>query len=110
MRNHVPSSCQRLSRRQQVEGLGYSAGRSRQRAPDFNTHKMPSNTARLSVHRRPPRRLRGNFGNNGSMRLHCASDRRIPFLAISTSGQCGTAIRGQVQVWKLQFNRLRNQF
>ena len=110
MRSHVPSSCQRLSRRQHVEGLGYSAGRSRQRAPDFNTHRMPSSTARLSIYRRPPLRLRGNFGNNGSKRFHFASDRRIPFLAIGTSGQCGTAFRGQVQVWKLQINRLRNQF
>jgi hypothetical protein len=110
MRSHVPSSCQRLSRRQHVEGLGYSAGKSRQRAPDFNTHKMPSSTARLSVHRRPPRQLRGSFGNNGSIRFHCASDRRIPFLAISTSGQCRTPFQRQVQVWKIQFNQLRNQF
>jgi hypothetical protein len=40
--NHpqVPSSSQRFSRRQQGDGLGYSAGRSRHRAPVFSTQRM----------------------------------------------------------------------
>jgi hypothetical protein len=87
-RSQVPSSNQRRKRRQHVAGLGYSAGRSRQRAPVFSTHKIPSTTARLSAHGRPPRVVRGKRGSSGSILAHCASVNRTPRLATSaTSGQ-----------------------
>ena len=76
IRSHVPSSSQRFSRRQHVEGLGYSAGRSRQRAPVFSTHRMPSidrAVARPKADRRA--RLRGIRGRSGSILAHCASVR-----------------------------------
>jgi hypothetical protein len=44
--NHTPCSSHRLSRRQQVEGLGYWLGRSHHGAPVRNTHKIPSKTCR----------------------------------------------------------------
>jgi hypothetical protein len=53
-----------------VLGLGYSGGRSRQRAPVLSTHKMPSSTLRLSAHGRP--RPEG-CGSNGSIFFHCSS-------------------------------------
>src|SRR5580698_1633966 len=59
-------------RRQQVLGLGYSLGRSRQRAPVLSTQRMPSNTRRLSAHGRP--RLR-SWGRRGSSLAHCLSDK-----------------------------------
>lgn len=76
--SHTPCFSQRASRRQQVAGLGYSAGKSRQRAPVLSTQRMPSSTCRLSAHGRP--RL-FSTGSNGSILRHCASDRnafRIP--------------------------------
>ena len=107
MRSHVPSSSQRLSRRQHVAGLGYSVGRSHHRAPVFSTQRMPSITARLPIHGRPPRRLRGSRGRSGSILAHCASVTRTLRLATSaTSGQCGTAAREKVQVLIASVRRL----
>ncbi len=40
----APSSSQRCNRRQQVAGLGYRSGRSRQRAPVLSTQRMPPKT------------------------------------------------------------------
>src|SRR5262245_39328544 len=44
MASHVPSRSHCRSRRQHVEPLGYSSGRSRQRAPVLSTHRIPSTT------------------------------------------------------------------
>jgi hypothetical protein len=65
-------SSHKRSRRQQVAGLTpKSEGKSRQRAPVLSTHKIPSSTARLSLHGRPALEY---FGNSGSSLAHCASD------------------------------------
>jgi hypothetical protein len=68
--NHTSCASHNCKRRQQVLGLGYSGGRSRQRAPVLSTHKMPSNTRRLSAHGRPRPE---DCGNNGSIFFHCSS-------------------------------------
>lgn len=76
--SHTPCFSHRANRRQQVAGLGYSSGKSRQRAPVLSTQRMPSSTCRLSAHGRP--RL-FSTGSKGSIFCHCASDRnafRIP--------------------------------
>lgn len=91
MRNQTPSSSQRRRRRQQVAGLGYSSGRSRQRAPVFNTQRMPSNTERWPIHGRPPRGRAGRGGSSGSSRRHCFSVRRT--LARATR----VSLRGAVE-------------
>lgn len=81
-RTQVPSSSQRRSRRQQVEGEGYSSGKSRQRAPVFKTQRIPSRTSRLSRNGRP--RL-FSLGSNGSIRVHCSS------VSILLRGMVGTS-------------------
>jgi hypothetical protein len=70
--NHTSCSSHNRKRRQQVLGLGYSGGRSRQRAPVLSTHRMPSNTRRFSVHRRP---RPDHCGSKGSIFFHCSSDK-----------------------------------
>jgi hypothetical protein len=79
--NQTSRSSQARRRRQQVLAEGYSAGRSRQRAPLRKTHKMPSKTRRWSAGGRPRWRRRG-LGKNGPIFCHCSSlskDRsRIP--------------------------------
>lgn len=106
-RSHVPSSNQRCNRRQHVAGLGYSAGKSRHRAPVLSTHRMPSITARDSVHGRPPRTVRGIRGSSGSILAHCASVNRTPRLATrTTSGQRSTKFAHEVQVQIHRFTRL----
>jgi hypothetical protein len=105
IRSHVLSSSQRFSRRQHVDGLGYSAGKSRQRAPVFSTQRMPSMTPRWLAQGRPPRWDRGIGGRSGSILAHCASVKRTLRLATSaTSGQCGTksAIKVQEQTRPLR--------
>lgn len=79
-------------RRQQVLALGYSLGKSRQRAPVLSTQRMPSSTRRLSAQGRP--RLR-SLGKSGSSLAHCPSDKNafcIPsfsqILVNSTSTKC----------------------
>jgi hypothetical protein len=71
-RSHTPRSSQVRNRRQHVDPLGYFSGRSRQRAPVRNTHKMPPTQARLLIQGlpRPSRRCLGT-GKNASMRFHC---------------------------------------
>ena len=69
----TPSSYQRLRRRQQVAGLGYSDGRSRQRAPVLSTQRIPSKTSRLLAHGRPPLEPDGRSGRRGSIFDHCLS-------------------------------------
>jgi hypothetical protein len=73
--NHTPSSSHFCNRRQQVEGLGYRSGRSCQRAPVRRIQRIPSNTARLAAHGRPPFFDGGRTGNKGSINFHCLSVR-----------------------------------
>jgi hypothetical protein len=69
----TPCSSQSRSRRQQVLGLGYREGRSRQRAPLRSTQRIPSTQARLSAGGRPRPRLRRGLGNKFSITVHCWS-------------------------------------
>jgi len=80
--NYSSSSDHRFSRRQQVEGLGYRWGRSCQRAPVRNTHRMPSRTLRLSVRGRPPFDPDFSDGSNGAILSHCSSLRNFEVSAI----------------------------
>jgi hypothetical protein len=70
--SHTSCSSHCRSRRQQVLGLGYSLGKSRQRAPVLSTQRIPSNTWRWSAQGRP--RLR-TLGKSGSILAHCSSDK-----------------------------------
>jgi hypothetical protein len=76
------------NRRQQVDGLGYLSGKSCQRAPVRNTHRMPSSTARLGAQGRPPFLDFGSSGSRGSISFHCFSVsgglRRRPMIAPPT--------------------------
>jgi hypothetical protein len=69
----TPASCQSLNRRQQVEGLGYSSGRSRHLAPVLRTQRIPSKHARSGAGGRPPFGLGGRGGINGLIFSHCSS-------------------------------------
>jgi len=60
-----------LSRRQQVEGLGYCFGRSAHGAPVRSTQSIPSKTFRLSAQGLPPCRDFLGLGSNGSIICHC---------------------------------------
>jgi len=71
--SQTPNSSQYFKRRQQVEGLGYRSGRSRQRAPLLSTQRIPSITCRLSAQGRPPLVPVLFSGSNGSILLHCSS-------------------------------------
>lgn len=71
--SHTSAASHSPSRRQQVAGLGYWSGRSRQRAPVRKTHRMPSKQARSSARGRPPRGLRLARGNSGAIFAHWAS-------------------------------------
>jgi hypothetical protein len=64
-------SSHNLSRRQQVEGLGYWFGRSAQGAPVRRIQSIPSKTLRLSAHGLPPRLVFLGFGSNASIFSHC---------------------------------------
>src|SRR5439155_179024 len=70
--SQTPCFSQRAKRRQQVLGLGYSLGRSRQRAPVLSTQSIPSSTRRLSAQGRPRLLSRGN---HGWIFFHCSSDK-----------------------------------
>lgn len=71
--SHTPCSSQSLSRRQQVEELGYCGGKSLHGAPVRRIQRIPSKTLLLSTHGRPPRRDRFNLGSNTSIFCHCES-------------------------------------
>src|SRR5690606_38715944 len=71
--SQTPCSSQSRKRRQQVLGEGYCGGKSRQRAPVFKTHKIPSITARLSAGGRPPLAPGFDCGSNGLILSHCFS-------------------------------------
>ena len=72
--SQTPSSSHCFSRRQQVEGEGYSSGRNRHAAPVCSTHRMPSKHAWFSAQGRPRLSfLRRGSGNNGAINSHCSS-------------------------------------
>jgi len=68
--SHTSCSSQSRKRLQQVEGDGYSAGKSFHLAPLRAIHKIPSRTRRLSDQGRPPRLPARSFGSNGSIFDH----------------------------------------
>jgi hypothetical protein len=105
MRSHVPSSSHCRRRRQQVDPLGYPSGRSRHRAPVFNTQRIPSTTARWLTRGRPPFDERRGRGRCGSILAHCASVTRTLGLGTSTSAQGSTAAREKVQELIAPFTR-----
>src|SRR6266851_3799793 len=78
----TPCSSQSRSRRQQVEGCGYSSGKSCQRAPLRRIHRIPSRTRRLSIHGRPPLRCLRGLGSKGAIFFHCTSVSNGPDRAI----------------------------
>ena len=63
--------------RQQVEGDGYSSGRSCQLAPVFRIQRIPSRQRRLSAQGRPPFLLLGRRGSRGSSFSHIASVKNL---------------------------------
>src|SRR5258707_8573279 len=69
----TPCSSQSRSRRQQVEGCGYSSGKSCQRAPLRRIHRIPSSTRRFSIHGRPPLLGLCGLGRQGASFFHCTS-------------------------------------
>ena len=71
--SQISCASQARSRRQQVLGEGYRAGRSFQRAPLRNTHRMPSNTGRLAIGLGPPLGDAFGSGNSGAICAHWAS-------------------------------------
>src|SRR6266481_7920590 len=75
-------SSQSRSRRQQVEGCGYSSGKSCQRAPLRRINKITSRTRRLSIHGRPPLRCLRGLGSKGAIFFHCTSVSNGPDRAI----------------------------
>ena len=80
--SQMPCSSQSRNRRQQVEGCGYSSGKSCQRAPLRRIQRIPSSTRRFSIHGRPPRRFLRGFGSKGAIFFHCASLSNGPDRAI----------------------------
>lgn len=79
---HTPCSSQSFNLRQQVEGLGYSLGKSAQGVPVRNTHRIPLKTSRLSAHGLPPFLLTLGLGKSFSIFSHCSSVNSIRFLVI----------------------------
>src|SRR5712664_2335502 len=80
--SQMSRSSQSRNRRQQVEGCGYSSGKSCQRAPLRRIHKMPSSTRRSSIHGRPPLRCLRGLGSKGAIFFHCTSVSNGPERAI----------------------------
>ena len=71
--SQIPSSSQSFNRRQQVDGLGNSSGKSFQCAPVRRIHNMPSKTRRLSAQGRPPFFDLGSSGRKGAILSHISS-------------------------------------
>jgi hypothetical protein len=80
--SQTPCSSQSRSRRQHVEGWGDLSGGSYQRAPLRRIQRIPSNTRRFLIHRRPPLRCRGGLGSKGAILVYCASVNNGPDRAI----------------------------
>jgi hypothetical protein len=77
MSSQTCSSAQKYIRRQQVEGLGYSSGRSCQLAPVLRIQRIPSRQRRLSTQGRPPFLLLGSRGSKGSSFSHIESVKNL---------------------------------
>jgi hypothetical protein len=71
--NQTSRSSHSCKRRQQVLAEGYSAGKSRQRAPLRKTHKIPSKTRRASLGGRPRCRRPLGLGRSALILFHCLS-------------------------------------
>lgn len=72
--SHTSRACHSCSRRQQVEGDGYSSGKKRHAAPVCRTQRIPSKQARFGAGGRPRLSfLRVGLGSNGSINCHCSS-------------------------------------
>lgn len=76
--SQIPSSSQRLSRRQHVDGCGNRSGRSRQRAPVRSIHNIASNTSLSSARGRP---ILGRSGRYQRSSVHNSSEHRRSFIA-----------------------------
>ncbi len=94
-RSQTPRSSHCRKRRQQVTGLGYCGGRSRHRAPERNTQRMPSTQARLSAAGRPRRFARG-VGNKFSIAAHCSLVSLMAKLNGRTASQRKCLLRGRI--------------
>ena len=68
-----PSSSQRLSRLQQVDGLGYSRGSAFQGAPVQNIQRIPSKQQRFGINLRPPLFDCSGSGRRGAIFSQCFS-------------------------------------
>ncbi len=73
--NHTSCSVQRLSRRQQVDELGYLLGKSFHGAPVRKIRRIPSSPARLEARGRPPLGPGFSEGSKGAIFAHCSSVR-----------------------------------
>jgi hypothetical protein len=62
-----------LRRRQHVAGDGKYVGKSFQRAPLFNTQRIPSRQGRGGIGGRPPAAVISLTGKRSSIRCHCPS-------------------------------------
>src|SRR5260370_136805 len=80
--SQISCSSQSRNRRQQVEGCGYSSGKSCQRAPLRRIQRIPSSTRRFSIHGRPPLRCLRGLGSKGAIFFHCTSVSNGPDRAI----------------------------
>jgi len=83
--SHTSCCSHSLSRRQQVEGLGYCFGKSDHGAPVRSIQRMPSKTLRLSAQGLPPRLDFLGFGSNASIFPHCSCVSFHRSLAIKNS-------------------------
>jgi len=80
--SQVPSCSQRLSLRQQVDGLGYESGKAFHGAPVHSTQRMPSKHGRFGINLRPPFFDCWGSGRWGAIFSQCASLNNLGFRAI----------------------------
>lgn len=91
--SQTPLSSHCFSRRQQVDGEGYSSGRKCHAAPACNIHRMPSKQLRFGAGGRPrPSLRRFAAGNNGPINSHCLSVNSF-FRFFMTEAQHRTRLR-----------------
>jgi hypothetical protein len=83
--SQISSSSQRLSRRQQVLGLGQCSGIGSHCAPDLSTQRMPSRHSRSERQGRPPLGFLGSSGRWGLIPFHIWSVTNCFFRAIGYS-------------------------
>jgi hypothetical protein len=69
----MPASVHSLRRRQHVAGDGKCVGKSFQRAPLFNTQRIPSRQGRGGIGGRPPATVISRTGKRSSIKCHCSS-------------------------------------